>query len=222
MLTILRKNTSGTLPYLSAIIFLTITMIFSAAHANHSEQLEKTYPRGDAYFLIGNLENDLAAKEFANFVSIARWLGKAGFKPILTPGATVSDLREAVQNPRTSVIIWSSHGSPSGEIMDVNKVPLPKDIFANEAGPRLSNVIVSACYGECIVKSFQRPAQMQWVYWNGKTSSDALHAYLVSAEFEKRLFNFMRENPMSVGLPGGALPDGPHKVQEVRCSMVFR
>lgn len=204
-----------------AATFLLVIAFSLFGYAGHSEQLELSYPRGDAYFLIGNLETASGNQEFASFATIARWLGKNGFRPILNPGATVADLREAVQNPRTSVILWSSHGSPNGEIRDVKQVPIPKDIFVNEAGPRLSNVIVSACHGECIVRSFERPPQMQWTYWEGVTNSSALQAYLVSTDFEDRLFKYMQNNPMSVELPGGALPGRPNKTQNMRCESVF-
>jgi hypothetical protein len=83
------------------------------------------YPRGDAYFLVGNLEKETSFTEFGRMSSIARWLAQQGFRPILNPFATITDLREAVQNDRAALIIWSSHGSASGVIRDARQTEVP-------------------------------------------------------------------------------------------------
>ena len=206
-----------------AAVFLLFSLALSAtAQSSHEERLDKAYPRGDAYFLIGNLEKSTSYAEYAQFATIARWLSKNGFRPITNPAATITDLEEAVQNERTSLIIWSSHGNSSGIIKDTNQKVIPNDTFLKNAGPRLSHVVISSCHGDCIVKNYSLPKGGRWTYWNGITNSNALSNYLISDKFNEDLFANMKGNGRSIELPGGALPNGPIKEELKSCGQVFQ
>jgi hypothetical protein len=150
------------------------------------ETQARAYPNGHVYFLIGDYKEG-AQREYEKFYSVSTWLSGNGYKPIVIANARLIDIQEAVTNPHTTGIIYSSHGSPSGRLGDGDEKVLPKDIFANGASPRLRFFVISACHGDQCTLHHAFPDGAEKVFWEGKTYSPALLTYLFSEKFNEDL-----------------------------------
>lgn len=150
--------------------------------ADFKESYDRAYKNGDVNFLIGDLSESMGENEWRRYFSIARWLTKHYFRPIINPSAQIADLRAAVQDPRTSVIIWSSHGGKSGKIWDSRDEALPDDAFVKDAGPRFKLLILSNCSGEKTIERYQTPKHT--IHWEGTTRSSELFDFLISNRFD--------------------------------------
>lgn len=149
----------------------------------------KVYPQGDFYYLIGNLTDNWTSSDFARFYSVAKWLAWRGFRVIINPIAFVSDVREAVQNPRTSAVIWNSHGATSGAVLDSSDVILPKDIFIKNASPRFKYLLFANCSGAAS-KGYYGIDRVRYPVsygWSGDVTSDDLFNYLFGTDFDAHL-----------------------------------
>lgn len=147
------------------------------------------YKNGDVSFLTGYLEDQWTQAEWNRFYGIAKWLVKHNFRVIMNPVAYIPDIRATVQDPRTKVIIWSSHGSKDGRIYDSRKEAVPAEIFAENAGANFKQIIASSCYGEVMVQRYAFPERVNKKYWQGTTGSDDLFNYLKSDSW----------NPLTLG-----------------------
>ncbi|HAF96250.1 MAG: hypothetical protein A2X34_05465 [Elusimicrobia bacterium GWC2_51_8] len=136
------------------------------------------YKNGDVVFLIGHLEDALTEREWTAYYNVAKWLVKEGFRVVMNPVAMVADIKASVQDDRTKVIIWSSHGSKDGGIYDSSKELVPTDVFAMNPGRNFKQIIVSSCYSNVMVGRYQFPAGVNSTYWEGTTDSDDLFSYL--------------------------------------------
>jgi hypothetical protein len=142
----------------------------------------EAYPNGDVYFLIGRLDDGWGRKEYDRYYEYAKWLSKSGFRPIINPVASAADVREAVQNPRTFGIIWSSHGSTAGDLFDSNNRALPRDVFRADRSATFKWLVLSNCNGDPVRARYglagARYPHAYW--WHGDTTTEDLFAYLFS------------------------------------------
>ena len=145
------------------------------------------YENGDVYYLTGNLTDEWTNNEWDSYYGIAKWLVQAHFRVIMNPFSSELEVREAVQNPRVTAIIWSSHGDQEGQIFDANKTVLPRDVFSSGVSPNLRQIILSNCYGEATVKYYSMPKNVYIKHWTGITNSKELFDYLVSDSWNKDL-----------------------------------
>ncbi|MGE0614741.1 MAG: hypothetical protein AB7P04_03800 [Bacteriovoracia bacterium] len=154
---------------------------------NGDEAYADAYTNGDLYFLIGHLADDWTKDEWTKFYSVAKWSVQRRFRVILNPVTFVLDLKEAVQNERASVIIWSSHADTSGTIYDAAKRPVPTNIFYEKAGRAKRHYTFSNCYSDLTVNTYSFPVGTQMTHWTGTTTSGQLFAYLFSDRWNRAL-----------------------------------
>jgi proteasome lid subunit RPN8/RPN11 len=150
------------------------------------EAQARAYPNGHVYFLIGDYEQG-AEKEYVRFYEVSTWLSKNGYKPVVIANARLIDIQEAVMNPHTTGIIYSSHASSDGRLWDADSKPLPKDIFVNGAKNRLQFYVLSACHGQHCVEHYEFPKDARQIYWNDRTTTLELKKYLYSQQFRDSL-----------------------------------
>lgn len=148
---------------------------------------KKNYPNGDAYYLIGDLSNRWSKEDFGKFYDTAKMLATRGFRTIVNVNTYISDVREAVQNSNTSVLIWNSHGSDDGAVYDKKDDILPKDIFTKNKSSHLRYVLFANCYGYTSIDYYQIGGKTLGVGWQEETSSDYFFSYLKSQDFLKDL-----------------------------------
>jgi hypothetical protein len=148
------------------------------------ENYAKAYPRGDIYYLIGNLSKQETDDEVQNFASVARWLANKNYRTILNANASINDVREAVSNPNTVAIIWSSHGNTLGQVF-TSSGALPEDAFDLNASPSFERIILSNCHGDETVNYYPIPAST--TYWEGTTTSSDLQSFLFSERFDDKV-----------------------------------
>ena len=146
------------------------------------------YKYGDVVFLIGNLDDDWTQSEWTRYYSVAKWLVNKGFRVVINPAAQIVDIRASVQDDRTKIIIWSSHGSTDGGIYDSRSALVPDDVFATGAGANFKQIIVSSCYSDVMVERYEFPAGVKRTHWEGTTTSDDLFNYLTSDNWDPRVF----------------------------------
>lgn len=157
-------------------------VVLSAQASNLPE-----YERGDFYYLNGNLGDEWTYREWDQFYGIAKWLIRSRFRVIMNPIAKGQDVREATQNPRTSVIIWSSHGSNVGELFDADNNVVPKDAFSFNASKMLHQIILSNCHGETTVQYYSFPDNVKIKHWIGLSTTKDLYDYLLSDQWNEDL-----------------------------------
>lgn len=156
------------------------------------ESADKIYPHGDFYYLIGDLSDQWSERDFNKFYSVAKWLAKKGFRVIINPIAFIGDVREAVQNPRTSALIWNSHGNSSGKIFDTNKKALPADIFTTDRSPKLNYILFANCYGTETREYYKIDKDHGFAHafgFRGTATSTDLFKYLFGTDFNDDLAN---------------------------------
>ncbi|MCM2277531.1 MAG: hypothetical protein NDJ89_05595 [Oligoflexia bacterium] len=142
---------------------------------------------GDLVFLIGHLEASPTRQEMKKFHGMIKWAIDSGFRAVMDPAALNEELRQTVRSDRTSVVIWSSHGSADGRVWDAKERAVPADAFADRAGDLLKMYVLSNCSGENTVKHYRFKPGSRHVYWEGKTTSQALFSYLYSTLFDDGL-----------------------------------
>ena len=163
-------------------------LVLTAGDAAHqSPKSLPAYENGDVYYLTGNLADSWTSSEWDRYYGIAKWLVKSHFRVIMNPLSLPDDVREAVQSPLTSIIIWSSHGDNEGTIYDSSDDPLPADVFSSNASASLRQIIFSNCYGEMTVKHYALPSGVNIKHWIGETTSDDLFTYLLSDQWDHDL-----------------------------------
>lgn len=153
------------------------------------ENYWKVYPNGDFYFLIGNLDEDWSESDYARFYSIARWLSQKGFRTILIVTAYEENLAEAVSNPKTSAIIWNSHGFNNGVILDARNNEISKNIFINNHPQNLKLVFFANCFGAQSAEYYQtrKITDLYTLGWDREVTSNDLFDYLISDKFDSHL-----------------------------------
>lgn len=147
----------------------------------------EAYKYGDVVFLTGHLEDDWTQQEWTRYYGVAKWLVQNGFRVVMNPVAMPKDIKAAVQDDSTKVIIWSSHGSESGGIYDSAKNLVPEDAFL-AAGRNFKQLIVSSCYSDVMAERYKFPQGLSVVHWTGTTGSDELFDYLTSKRWDPRSF----------------------------------
>ncbi len=153
-------------------------IVIAEYKTSYKSAYSEAYKYGDVVFLIGNLDDNWTNSEWTRYYGIAKWLVKKGFRVIINPVAMVEDIKAAVQDKKTKVIIWSSHGTEDGTIYDSREKAVPTDVFAGNAGLNLKQIIVSACYSEVMVRKYQFPKGLKRTHWEGTTDSNDLFNYL--------------------------------------------
>lgn len=161
----------------------------SVVNKDYNQTRMTSYRNGDFYYLLGDGGDQWGEKEWTYFYSFSKWAVKHYFRMILNPFAFAVDVREAVQNPNTSAIVWSAHGSSDGLTYDAEKKALPKDVFTKDAGPNFVRLILSNCFSSVSVDWYAPKAET--TYWEGTTNSQALFDYLNSDEFDASLLKAM-------------------------------
>jgi hypothetical protein len=147
------------------------------------------YPNGDFYFLIGNLDDEWSHQDYNDFYSIAKWLAKEGFRPVINPIAYISDVREAVQNKTTSAVLWDSHGSEDGQVYDSDGTGVPAETFVTGKTASFKYLLFANCYGQASrsfygITSVKYPASFGWP---STTTSTDLFEYLRGDTFDQQL-----------------------------------
>ena len=159
--------------------------------ATWQQQYQAAYPRGDFYYLIGNLSRKQTDQEIDNFASVSRWLANQNYRTILNTNAGTIDIREAAMNPNTVAIIWSSHANKkSGSILSTGG-SIPSDAFTKNKAPSLKLVIFSNCWGDIVHKKYD--GAFSSIYWNGTTDSEDLRKYLFSDRFDKAVIEASKD-----------------------------
>ncbi|MGE0762169.1 MAG: hypothetical protein AB7N80_02710 [Bdellovibrionales bacterium] len=133
------------------ILFFFSWTVFPASH-HRQGVTKKTHPNGDVYFLVGKLEPQYGLEQATAFLTNSPALNRLGFRTLVNLSATVGDLYEAVKNPRTRMIIWTSHGDKGGGLRDANNVLIPRNIFCEltKTGSQFGDVMIhlTACFGK--------------------------------------------------------------------------
>ncbi len=145
---------------------------------------------GDVYMMWGDLGDAWTEQEYDKFYSISKFLVRNGFRNLINATAFEADVREAVANPKTAVIMWSSHGSTDGKIYATDDVALPQDTFSLNVSSAFKQIVLSNCYGEATVQYYPFPAQVATHHWTGPTTTDEFFTYLTttwSADLQKDL-----------------------------------
>ncbi|MFH1619838.1 MAG: hypothetical protein ABIG11_08025 [bacterium] len=153
-------------------------LVEKSAISGRKDAYSDTYEYGDVVFLTGHLENSWTKSEWTRYYGVAKWLAQKGFRVIMNPVAMIVHIKEAVQNDKTKVIIWSSHASRNGTIYDSGHNAVPPNVFAENAGPNFRQIIVSACFGNVMVTKYEFPEGLKKTYWSGTTDADDLFDYL--------------------------------------------
>lgn len=143
-------------------IFLFLVLCISSRTpvlaGTHDQYLDAAYPNGDAYFLIGDvsdIDGSFVNNVVTEFTEMSGRLNALGFRTISNPVATVADLAEALANPRTTVLIWASHGAKDGTLADRNNVEIPESLFSSDSPiPRF--VYLAACHGDSVGKKYDK------------------------------------------------------------------
>jgi hypothetical protein len=161
--------------------------LFFSTSATPTESYDKNYPNGDFYYLIGDLSNRWGKSDYGAFYDTAKMLALRGFRTVINVNADTSDVREAVQNPRTSAIIWNSHGSDDGAVYDKKDNALPKDTFVKDKSSRLRFVLFANCYGYTSIDYYQIGGKTLGIGWQEETSSPEFFSYLKSNDFLRDL-----------------------------------
>lgn len=154
-----------------------------AAQGGEPVSVSAVNTKGDISFLHGNLEADWTKKEWDRFYDVARALAKRSYRIIMNPVATVEDVRNTVQDERTLIIIWSSHGNSAGQVRDTNKELLPQDAWSAKIGRRFRRLVLGSCFGDQSVKYYD-VKDLDVKYWKGTTTTDDLFDYLNSKDFD--------------------------------------
>lgn len=146
------------------------------------------YKNGDMYYLIGDLDDNWTEKEWGRYYTIAKWLVKNSFRAIINPVAFSVDIKEAVQNPKTSGIIWSSHADKNGNIYDANQKPVAKNIFNTNKSANFKHLVLSNCSGDVTATVYNLKG-ITAHYWSGTTTTSDLFDYLISDNWNRDLEN---------------------------------
>ncbi|NLO90486.1 MAG: hypothetical protein GX410_00655 [Elusimicrobia bacterium] len=162
-------------------------IIFVGGRGQGKSAYTETYKYGDVVFLIAGLGDDWAKQEWDRYYAIGKWLAESGFRAVMNPVAMPADLRAAVQDERTKVIVWSGHGSKDGGFYDNKEDRMPADIFDNP-GRNLKQLIFSTCYSANMPKVYRIPPGVDFHGWNGTTQTDDLFNYLLSKEWNPKSY----------------------------------
>ena len=162
------------------------SVIIEKSGVFNKDAYSDAYKYGDVVFLICDLDDKWTYSEWTRYYTVAKWLATKGFRVIINPVAQTGDIRAAVQDDRTKVIVWSSHGSQDGGIYDTGKTLVPTDAFFTDAGRNFKQIIVSSCYGDVMVERYAFPAGLERTHWEGTTSSDDLFNYLNGDKWDPR------------------------------------
>lgn len=203
--------------------FLTPVQVPVAANLSTDQLLTKSYPNGDAYFLIGDLDNSMTNEEVNRFEEVEPLFRENGFRLFIRRSTSTSELRAAVQNPRTTVIIWSGHGNQNGYIFDNRSSVIPTDIFTRNASPRLSLLVLSACYGECVTRRYPTPSFVEQIHWKGRTNTKSFFYFLNGERFYNLIKSSMNRNPRALSLLETNVPGSPWKIRfSEECRSLFQ
>jgi hypothetical protein len=150
-----------------------------------TQQQGDLFPAGDYFFLVGGLtgsDSDSTIR-FTDYNAVHSSIERASFarfRIIVNLFASADDLRQALQNDRPTLIVWSGHGSENGYFYDASHAPVPPEIF-KATSPHVYQYIHSSCYGTLAIgKTYKLPASIKSVAWEGLTDSADLKAYLES------------------------------------------
>lgn len=154
-----------------------------------SQTYSNAYKNGDIYFLIGDLDNDWRRDEWGKFYGISKWLVKHYFRVIVNPTAYQADLKEAVQNPTTSGILWSSHASKDGKVYGADGKPISQDSFSQNASPTFRHLVLSNCNGEEVLDYYPTPPNLKYHYWPDEANTEDFFFYLKSDKWNRDLEN---------------------------------
>lgn len=164
-------------------------ILLNTANKSSSEIYNKNYPNGDFYYLIGDLDDEWTKKDYSRFYSVAKWLAIRGFRTIINVIAYTPDLQEALSNPKTSAILWNSHGSFSGQIIASDKEAIPDDLFKKHRTSRLKYVLFANCWGNISAERYGL-SKMKGLLaegWDRVVTSDDLFRYIFSTSFDESL-----------------------------------
>ncbi|WP_372656163.1 hypothetical protein [Halobacteriovorax sp.] len=153
-----------------------------ASAISDTSSYDLAYGNGDLYYLLG-AKDSWGKVEWEYFYSFSKWAVSNNFRTILIPSAQTPHVKEAVQSPTTSLIIWSSHGDKNGNIYDYEGKILPKDIFSKNKGKRFNRLILNNCYSYTSSKHYSFSGFL--TTWKGLTDSNKMIKYLNSTKFNK-------------------------------------
>lgn len=156
-------------------------------HSPWDDSYREVAKNGDMYVLWGNLDDSWTQDEYNKFYTISKWLVKHDFRNIINPVANESDIREAATNPRTSGILWSSHGNTQGVIFGSDQSPVANDAFSTNASPSFRHMVMSNCYADQSMNYYTIPSHLRVKHWTGETTTSEFFQYLVSSEWDNDL-----------------------------------
>jgi hypothetical protein len=147
------------------------------------------YPNGDVVFLVGDAW-DWDRGLWTRYRRIAKWLSKNGFRVVMNPSASVHDLRAAVQNDRTKVIIWSGTANRQGAIRDAGENAIPANVFNTRVSRNLRQVVFHTPAGRTVTSHYDTPESVEHeTHWpRGRISLDELFQYLLSDHWKPRSY----------------------------------
>lgn len=165
-------------------MFLTGPTIYSSPFfIFHQERKGKNYPKGDFVILWGLGESEsnqnMTENEYKMIWRIMNYLSSLGFRVIMNVRTEVNQIKEAVQTPGVSVILYSGHGNTSGFYDYFNNL-VPYDLFRFKA-KSLYQFILSACYGSESRLNYENPSNMILYTWPGLTNSKDLEGFLMNS-----------------------------------------
>ncbi|MGZ6431462.1 MAG: hypothetical protein ACXWRR_19005 [Bdellovibrio sp.] len=168
---------------------------FCDEYLNHYETLAKTYPNGDAYIVFSEKPESFLKNDSRPIYFVLSKLAELGYRCILLPEATSSEMLEMIYNPRTKMIISFLKASNDGDLLLVDKSPLPKDFFENSKNGDIFFTHLSTSGNTDAILNHYNLQRYNWAQYRGSKEYDRALAFRKDINIKSR---FADLNPMTL------------------------
>lgn len=152
--------------------------------------LDENHSGGDAFIMHGltpDQDKQMRQDEYRALFPVVDYLSRRRMRVTVNLNAGPADLRVVLQNPRPTIVIWSSHGNDEF-FYGSNGEAIPYGIF-KDTSPSVYQFILSACYGRLALdnyylKDLSTENDMLTVSWKDVTNTGEMMAYLMSDRWD--------------------------------------